>query len=93
MFSHYICVYVISTRLSKQPLRCTARMGYYYIKYFKYLHKCSTEIYLCVFPGKDYKKLWSDIKEAILTVYLDKETSLIEAAWKYKTTRLLFVHF
>ncbi|XP_041352291.1 probable tubulin polyglutamylase ttll-15 [Gigantopelta aegis] len=40
--------------------------------------------------GKDYKKVWSDIKAAILTVYLDKEPNLIESAWKYKTTRNFF---
>ncbi|ESP02910.1 hypothetical protein LOTGIDRAFT_110692, partial [Lottia gigantea] len=35
-------------------------------------------------------QMWSDIEEAILTVYKDKESKLIESAAKYKTTRNFF---
>ncbi|KAK6186581.1 hypothetical protein SNE40_008595 [Patella caerulea] len=40
--------------------------------------------------GKDPEKIWSDIKSAILTVYKDKESKLIDAARKYKSSRNFF---
>ncbi|XP_067680805.1 probable tubulin polyglutamylase ttll-15 isoform X1 [Haliotis asinina] len=40
--------------------------------------------------GLNYKKVWDDIRSAILTVYKDKEAKLVEASNKYKSTRNFF---
>jgi len=48
--------------------------------------RCNT-VFPFFLPGHNVSKIWADIYETILAVYLKKQPTLIQAGTKYKSTR------
>lgn len=51
---------------------------------------CLISLITFVVSGQDPSKVWEQANEAIRSVYLSKESALIEAASQYKSTRNFF---